>query len=129
MNFYFFLIIIISVLILIGSVKHGFRKGFVHEVTAVISLTAGLLVISLLSSVIDQFHHQDMTGVIIGIILLAVFGIAYRIAHVFLTSINFLARLPIVRWLDSALGVVSGFLIGFGILYLIEFLLRNYILR
>ena len=129
MNVYFWILLAIAIIILIKSVQHGFRAGFARELSAVISMLAGLFTISLLTSVYQSFEKENLPALAAGILMLAIFGIVYRIVHVLLRSIGFLARLPVISWLDSALGVVSGLLIGFGILYLIEFFLRNYVLR
>lgn len=126
---YLILIIIVAGLILIGCMKHGFRVGFAREVTAMLALGGGVLVISLLASMLEKLRSGNAGGIAAGIFLLIVLGVVYRVLHLVLNSINLLARLPVIRWLDSALGLVSGFVTGFAVLYALEFLLTRYFLQ
>lgn len=125
---YLVIVIIAAVLILIGSMRHGFHIGFAREVTNMLSLVGGGLILSLLAALLDRLRSGNTGGIFAGVALLVVFGIVCRILHVLLNSINFIARMPVIHWLDSALGLISGLICGFAILYVLEFLLTGYFL-
>lgn len=118
----------IALIIMLSMMTHGFRTGFAREVTGLISLVATLFIILLLGGIVDGFRDKSASNLAIGLVLLLLFGVIFRVIHIFMTSVNFIARLPLIRWLDSALGLVTGLLEGFAILYALEYFLRNYLL-
>ena len=107
MNIYFFVIIIASVAILLGSMNRGLKKGLWKNLRAESTSGGGLLA---------------------GIVMLLFTVTLYKLFHLVFSGLDLIARLPIIRWLDSALGLVLGLIEGFVILYLLEYLLRNYLL-
>lgn len=114
--------------VLVAMMTHGFHSGFAHEISGLVSLIASIFVILLIAGVIQGLRSGKASNLAVGIILLVVFGAIYRIIHIFISSVNFIARLPLINWLDSALGLVAGLLEGFAILYVLEYFLRNYLL-
>ncbi|MEE8815836.1 MAG: CvpA family protein [Lachnospiraceae bacterium] len=128
MNLYVILIVAVSILLEIGFCVRGFHKGFAHEISAVLSLIFSAVIVVLLSGLLKNITRNSIIGIIWTVIVLIIFIICYRLIHGFLEAINFIAKLPLIRWLDGGLGVVIGFIEGFAILYLIEYLLRNFIL-
>ena len=119
-NVYLALIAAVSIAVLLIFMNHGIRRGFAKELKAVLSLGAGIGVIMLLSGVFAGFRTGKTANLILCVVLLAVFGIVYRLVHLLVSGIGLIARLPIICWLDSALGLV---------LYLLEYLLKNFLLQ
>lgn len=128
MDIYVVGIALVAIIIMLSMMTHGFHTGFAHELTSLISLVAAIFVILLISGIIEGWRSGSASNLAVGLILLVIFGVVYRIVKVCMVSINFIANLPVIHWLDSALGLVCGFVEGFAILYVIEYFLRNYLL-
>lgn len=121
-------IVIVMVVIMLATMTHGFHKGFAREISGFVSLIAAMFVILLIAGVTQGFRTANASNLAVGLILFVVFGAIYKIIHLFVTSMNFIAGLPVISWLDSALGLVVGLLEGFAILYILEYFMRNYLL-
>lgn len=128
MDIYLVGIVVISIIVMLSMMTHGFHTGFAHELTTLVSLVAAIFVILLISGIVNGWRSGSASNLAVGLILLVIFGVVYRLIKIFMTSINFIAGLPVIHWLDSALGLVCGFMEGFAILYVLEYFLRNYLL-
>ncbi len=126
---YIILILAVDAAVLIAMTLRGAKRGFAGTFSQVFSLAVAIVVVVLVSSVIHGYQNGDRSNLIIGILLLIVMGAVYKLIRAVLTSIRFLAALPILGIVDKALGVVIGFIEGFALLYIAEYLLRMYLLR
>lgn len=126
---YIILILAADILVLAGMTIHGAHAGFAKMVSKVISLMVSITVVLLLSSVVNGYRKGDTSNFLIGVLFLIILGALYKLVHALLTSIRFLAGLPILAGVDKILGVAAGFLEGFAMLYIAEYLLRVYLLR
>ncbi len=126
---YIILILAVDAAVLIAMTLRGAKRGFAGTFSQVFSLAVAIVVVVLVSSVIHGYQNGDRSNLIIGILLLIVLGAVYKLIRAVLTSIRFLAALPILGIVDKALGLVIGFMEGFALLYIAEYLLRMYLLR
>ncbi len=126
---YIILILAVDAAVLIAMTLRGAKRGFAGTFSQVFSLAVAIVVVVLVSSVIHGYQNGDRSNLIIGILLLIVLGAVYKLIRAVLTSIRFLAALPILGIVDKALGLVIGFIEGFAMLYIAEYLLRMYLLR
>lgn len=126
---YIILILTVDMLILIGMTVHGAHQGFARLLSKFIALIASIAVVILISSIVNGYRGENTSNFLTGIILLIVLGAVYKLIHMVVASIRFLACLPILAGIDKILGVIAGFLEGFAILYIGEYLLRMYLLR
>ncbi len=126
---YIILILAVDAAVLIAMTLRGAKRGFAGTFSQVFSLAVAIVVVVLVSSVIHGYQNGDRSNLIIGILLLIVLGAVYKLIRAVLTSIRFLAALPILGIVDKALGLVIGFIEGFALLYIAEYLLRMYLLR
>lgn len=126
---YIILILAVDAAVLIGMTVHGAGKGFAEAFSKGISFIAAVVVVVLLSSMVHGYRNGELSNLVIGGLLLVILGTVYKLVHVVLTSIRFLAELPVLKGIDKLLGAVMGFLEGFAILYITEYLLRLYLLR
>ena len=116
-NVYFALIAAVSIAVLLIFMNHGIRRGFARELKSVLSLGAGIGVIMLLAGAFAGFRTGKTSNLILCLVLLAAFGVVYRLVHLLVSGIGVIAGLPLISWLDSALGLAAGLLEGFGVLY------------
>lgn len=123
------MILAADLLVLVGMTIHGAHTGFAKLISKVISLMVSIVVVILLSSLVNGYRKGDTSNFLIGVLFLIILGALYKLVHALLTSIRFLAGLPILAGVDKILGIAAGFLEGFAILYIAEYLLRVYLLR
>lgn len=126
---YIILILAADLLVLAGMTIHGAHVGFAKLISKVISLMVSITVVILLSSVVNGYRKGDTSNFVIGVLFLIILGALYKLVHALLTSIRSLAGLPILAGVDKILGIAAGFLEGFAMLYIAEYLLRMYLLR
>ena len=126
---YIVLILAADVLILAGMTIHVAHQGFARLISKAISLIASIAVVILLSSIVNGYRSGSTSNLLVGVLMLAILGVVYKIIHAILTSIRFLAGLPILAGVDKVFGTALGFLEGFAVLYIGEYLLRMYLLR
>lgn len=128
MNIYVVVFVILAIVVLAWNIRSGFHHGFAQTISSLLAVAAAIFVLVLLSGLSGKMQDGSLSGTILGFLMLAVFLILYGIFRVILRAINVLVRLPLIRWLDQGLGAVAGFGKGFLILYVAEYLLRNYLL-
>lgn len=128
MDIYVIGIALFCIIVMLSMMTNGFHKGFAHEVSSLISLAAAIFVILLIAGIIEGYRNGSASNLAIGLLLLVIFGVIYRLIKIFMSSINFIAGLPVIHWLDSILGLAAGLVEGFAILYLLEYLMRNFLL-
>lgn len=128
MDIYVVGIVVISIAILLAMMTHGFHKGFADEIKGLVTLVASIFVILLIAGIVEGLRGGSASNLTIGLVLLVLFGAIYRFIRIFVTSLHVIAHLPIISWLDSALGLVTGLIEGFAILYVMEYFLRNFLL-
>lgn len=127
-GFYEVLLILISIAVLMSLMTRGFRAGAAKSISALFSLGAAALCLYLLSGLLRDFLHARLGGLISGIIMLSVVVMLYRLFHLFFSAINLIARLPVIHWLDAALGLLLGLGEGLFVLYCAQYLLEHYLL-
>lgn len=128
---YIYLIVfaIISIWVLISFLRRGFRRGFARELLQFISILAAILTLSLVTTLIGSLEGGRAFRVVITILILAIAGFVYKLVLFFLKSIRLIAALPVIHGVDRIFGAIMGLIDGFCILYLIEYILTNLILK
>lgn len=129
MNVYIILILLVDILVMIGMTVHGVHKGFAHLFSRVISLVIAIIVVIQLSGIVNGYEKGSGSSILIGILMLIILGVVYKIIRVILGSLKFLSKLPVLSGADKVFGAVLGFFEGFAVLYIVEYLLRMYLLR
>lgn len=128
MNVYVVIFSILAIVVLAWNIRSGFHHGFAQTISSLLAVAAAVFVLVLLAGLSGKMQDGSLTGTVLGFLMLAVFLILYAIFRVILRAINVLVKLPLIRWLDQGLGIVAGFFRGALVLYVTEFLLRNYLL-
>ncbi len=128
MNLYAVGLLIISLCILFLSMRCGFRKGMVRELDGLFSLLAAIVSLTLLAETVSSVLEMKFSSLIIGLIMLGIVVFLYKIFHLLFASVGLVARLPVIRGLDKLLGAVVGIAKGIGILYILEYVMTNYLL-
>lgn len=129
MNVYIILIILTDILVMIGMTVHGAHKGFAHLLSRVISLIVAIIVVVQLSGIVNGYEQGSGSGILIGILMLILLGVVYKIIRIVLGSMKLFAKLPVLSGADKVFGAMLGFLEGFAVLYILEYIIRIYLIR
>ncbi len=111
--------LLVSIVIVLCAVIGGYKHGMVKEITGVVALAAGLLVIALGIMLFSSFSRGEVTNTVYTVILLVLFGVVYGIVKFLLRSAKAVSRLPILDFCNSVLGAGVGFCKGILVLWIL----------
>ena len=87
----------------------GFRKGMVQELISLVAMAIAGVCVVLILGAIGSYLDKEIAQVVKMVAVLLAVCLVYRLVNVLFTSLQLIAKLPIVRWLDKVLGIVVGF--------------------
>ena len=87
----------------------GFKKGMVQELISLIAMVVAGVCVILILGVIGSYLDREIAQVVKMVAVLSVVCLVYRLVNVLFTSLQLIAKLPIVRWIDKVLGIAVGF--------------------
>ena len=128
MNLYWILFAAIFVAVLMGMMTRGFHNGLVSEIRTLLSICFALALMIGLAGFLETFRKEGLPSAVAGFVLLLIFIIAYKLLSLILSSIKIVVSIPVIKQIDQVLGLFAGLAEGFAILYLLEYLLRHYLL-
>ncbi|MDO5133454.1 MAG: CvpA family protein [Eubacteriales bacterium] len=124
MNLYFWLILFISAAILIRGALRGARNGFVKEAEGLAAVIFTTITLVLISSIARGNITEHVSTKALAIALLVVLAILYSLCRIIFSSLRLFAGLPVIRHIDSILGIAGGTAKAFLLLYIIFYLLK-----
>lgn len=117
--------LIIVVLIILAMAVRGFRKGFIKEVSEIISFVVVLFTILLLIMLYMTFQNKEIGNLLITLVILLSASFGYFLLKVLLKSLKLLLNLPILKFVNKVMGSVSGIAEGILIVWIL-YLLNEY---
>ena len=93
---------------------HGYKKGITKELSGLISWAVTLFVMALVIMLYTSFHNNQGKNTVFTIIILIAVAAIYSVVRFILKPAKFIAKLPLLRFLDQILGLVIG--VGEGVL-------------
>ena len=124
LNLYFWLIIIISVLILVYGAGRGYRNGFVKELEGLIALVCALATLILISGLARGSVGERISTKALAIALLIVIGVFYSLCRIIFGSLKLFAGLPVIHFVDEVLGLFAGAAKAFMLLYVVDYIVK-----
>ena len=94
----------------------GMKKGMVDEIRMLLSL------VILYSSV----KEKNTTNIILSILMLLITGLAARLVNLIFKSLSAIAHLPILKLLNSVLGIVVGMTESIVVLWIIYIVIASF---
>lgn len=94
----------------IFKIADGYKKGMVKEIVSLVTLTVMGIMIVLISRGLHSYMEKEIIGVVIAVVLMALLGIVHHLLNVVLFSAKMISKLPVIHWLNKALGAVFGIL-------------------
>lgn len=101
--------LIIIALIFIWRMVTGFKKGMVQELISIIAMAVAGICVALILGAIGSYMDKEIADVVKMVAVLLMICLVYRLVNVIFTSLQLIAKLPIVKSLDKILGLVLGF--------------------
>ena len=101
--------LIIIALIFIWRMVVGFKKGMVQELISLVAMAVAGVCVVLILGAIGSYSDKEIAQVVQMVAVRLAVCLVYRLVNVLFTSLQLIAKLPIVRWLDKVLGIVVGF--------------------
>ena len=86
----------------------GMKKGMVDEIRMLLSLVISLFVLSLAILLYSSVKEKNTTNIILSVLMLLTTGLAARLVNLIFKSLSAIAHLPILKLLNSVLGIVVG---------------------
>jgi uncharacterized membrane protein required for colicin V production len=124
LNLYFWLIAVLSVLILVYGAVRGYHNGFVKEAEGLVALVLALASLLLISGLARGVVGDRVSTRALAIALLIVIGLLYSLCRVIFGSLELFAGLPVIRFLDEVLGLAAGAAKAFMLLYVVDYIVK-----
>ena len=83
----------------------GMKKGMVDEIRMLLSLVISLFVLSLAILLYSSVKEKNTTNIILSVLMLLITGLAARLVNLIFKSLSAIAHLPILKLLNSVLGI------------------------
>lgn len=101
--------LIVIALIFIWRMAVGFKKGMVQELVSLIAMVVAGVCAVLILGAIGSYLDREIAQVVKMVAVLLVICLVYRLVNVLFTSLQLIAKLPIIKGLDKIMGLVVGF--------------------
>lgn len=95
-------------LFLIIRVVAATKKGMVMEICSLIATLAGCISVLAIAFAIRNYINHDKIIFVVTLVLLAIFGMIYKMIDGLLTTMKLIAKLPVIKYADKVLGIVVG---------------------
>lgn len=122
----YYVALIIVVLIFIWRITTGFKKGMVQEIVSLLAMVVAGVCVVLILAAIGSYMDKEIGQVIQMVLILVVVCLVYRLINVLFTSLELIAKLPVISWVDKLLGAAIGFAEAVVIVGLLVYLIKNW---
>lgn len=117
-------LLIFTIILLLGFAIHGLYAGFVKTVFTLLLKIVTLIIGIMLTPYITGFLFQDVisgNGELVNhvIVFIVIYGLIMIGLRLLITSLNILAKLPILKSMNKICGLLVGFLEGILVLWII----------
>lgn len=100
-------LVLVLVVIAIRAVG-GYRKGLVNEIVSLLALVCGVFIFALIASIIGSYITKHLSDMLIGIVSLLILIIAIQISKLFISSLKFMTKIPVIRGINKLAGFAVG---------------------
>lgn len=120
------ILLIIALALCLWRACRGFRVGMAEEVYRLISLVVALFVLALSIMAISSFMDHNNKNGIVAVILIIITGIVFHLLSIVLNSLKTVAKLPIISFFNSILGIAAGVLEVVVALWILYIIIQNF---
>ena len=127
-NIIFFVVIAVYIGVFVYCIRRGLSKGAVQEIRIMLTTICAALTFELAASIVKSRATGDISSMFVGILLLVVVAAAYSIFYMLFGVVRVFSRLPVIRVVDNVLGILFGAITAAVTLYLVDALLRYFVM-
>ena len=102
------IVLLITIVLLVIKILDGYKKGMVKEIISLISLTLMCIVVVIVGAALHFVKANQIAGVLVMILLLAVLGIAHHFLRLIFFSAKLISKLPVISFGNKILGMIVG---------------------
>ena len=102
------IMVLVVLLILVSKMVDGYKKGMVKEIVSLVSLIVMCIMVVLIGSGLRSYMKNQMIGVAVAVLLLAVLGIVHHLLKVIFFSAKLLSKLPVISIANKFMGIAFG---------------------
>lgn len=102
------IMVLVVLLFLAFKITDGYKKGMVKELISFVSLIVMCVMVVLIGAGVRSYMQNQMLGVVVAVLLLAVLGIAHHLLGIVFFSAKMISKLPIVSFINKLLGIAFG---------------------
>lgn len=122
----YYISLAVIIIIFIWRITVGFRKGLVQEIISLIAMVVAGVCVILIIGAIGSYMAEEISRVVEMIIVLFAVCAVYRLVHVLFTSLELIAKLPVIKGVDKLLGAVIGLVEAGVIIGILVYFLKNW---
>ncbi len=126
MNYYFWILLGAGILVLLGGIVTGYKRGLVRQINLLLTMAGVFLCFRLVTELGGEYARHNLPGIAVSLGLLLFVIIVFSLCHLAVTGLNLISRLPVIRIVDNILGAGGGLIIAFFLLYIVQYLLECY---
>ena len=120
------LLLVCAILFALWRGYAGMKKGMVDEIRMLLSLVISLFVLSLAILLYSSVKEKNTTNIILSVLMLLTTGLAARLVNLIFKSLSAIAHLPILKLLNSVLGIVVGMAESIVVLWIIYIVIASF---
>ncbi|NBJ91931.1 CvpA family protein [Parablautia muri] len=116
----------VIIIIFIWRITAGFRKGLVQEIISLLAMVVAGVCVVLIIGAIGSYMAEEISAVVEMIVILFAVCAVYRLVHVLFTSLELIAKLPVIKGLDKLMGAAIGLIEAGVIVGVLVYFLKNW---
>lgn len=102
------ILLLIILVLMIGKIIDGYKKGMVQEIISFLSLIFLCLTAALILNGVGEYFEENYLNMAVAILMLAIVGIAQYLVETVLIPAKLVSKLPLVKSLDKLMGMAIG---------------------
>ena len=122
----YYVALAVIALIFIWRMVASFKKGMVQELISLVAMAVAGVCVVLILGAVGSYMDKEIGNVVQMIAVLIVVCLVYRLVNILFTSLQLIAKLPIVKSVDKLLGLIVGFAEAALIVAVLIHLLKNW---
>lgn len=101
-------VLLVTIVLLVIKILDGQKRGMVKEIISLVSLALTCVVVVIVGAGLHFVKSNQIAGVLVAILLLALMGIAHHFLRLVFFSAKLISKLPVISFGNKILGAIVG---------------------
>lgn len=101
-------VLLVTIVLLVIKILDGQKRGMVKEIISLVSLALTCVVVVIVGAGLHFVKSNQIAGVLVAILLLALLGIAHHFLRLVFFSAKLISKLPVISFGNKILGAIVG---------------------